>query len=105
MTHSSGLKVLLAPASPELAETVTPAAAKRVLEVLRGRYDLVIVDCASSFSDATLAILDIADTILTVLTLEITSIKNMRLFLEVADQLGYAGDKVQIGRASCRERV
>ena len=96
MTHSSGLKVLLAPPSPELAETVTPAAAKRVLEVLRGRYDLVVVDCASSFSDATLAILDIADTILTVLTLEITSIKNLRLFLEVADQLGYPGDKVQL---------
>ncbi len=96
MTHSSGLKVLLAPPSPELAETVTPSSAKRVLEVLRGRYDLVVVDCASSFSDATLAILDIADTILTVLTLEITSIKNLRLFLEVADQLGYPGDKVQL---------
>ena len=96
MTHSSGLKVLLAPPSPELAETVTPSAAKRVLEVLRGRYDIVVVDCASSFSDATLAILDIADTILTVLTLEITSIKNLRLFLEVSDQLGYASDKVQL---------
>jgi pilus assembly protein CpaE len=75
---------------------VTPSAAKRVLEVLRGRYDVVVVDCASSFSDATLAILDIADTILTVLTLEITSIKNLRLFLEVADQLGYPTDKVQL---------
>ena len=96
MTHASGLNVLLAPPSPELAETVTPSLAKRALEVLRGRYDLVIVDCASSFSDATLAILDIADTIFTVLTLEITSIKNMRLFLEVADQLGYPDDKVQL---------
>ena len=94
--HSSGLKVLLAPPSPELAEAVTPAAAKRALEMLRSRYDLVIVDCASSFSDETLAILDIADTILTVLTLEITSIKNMRLFLEVADQLGYPADKIQL---------
>ena len=30
------------------------------------------------------------------LTLEITSIKNMRLFLEVADQLGYEGGKVRL---------
>jgi pilus assembly protein CpaE len=96
MTHSSGLKVLLAPPSPELAEGVTPVAAKRALEVLRGRYDIVVVDCASSFSDATLAILDTADTILTILTLEITSIKNLRLFLEVADQLGYPADKIQL---------
>jgi len=96
MTHSSGLKVLLAPPSPELAESVTPVAVKRALEVLRGRYDIVVVDCASSFSDATLAILDTADTILTILTLEITSIKNLRLFLEVADQLGYPADKIQL---------
>ncbi|MFI5259783.1 MAG: CpaE family protein [Candidatus Limnocylindrales bacterium] len=96
LSHASGLKVLLAPASPELAEAVTPMAAKRALEVLRSRYDLVIVDCASSFSDETLAILDIADTILTVLTLEITSIKNIRLFLEVVDQLGYPAEKIQL---------
>ncbi len=96
IAHSSGAKVLLAPPSPEMAELVTPSAIKRVLEVLRARHDLVIVDCASSFSDSTLAILDSADVILTVLTLEITSIKNMRLFLEVADQLGYPDAKVQL---------
>ena len=39
---------------------------------------------------------DMADVILTVLTLEITSIKNMRLFLEVADQLGYERSKLRI---------
>ncbi len=31
-----------------------------------------------------------SDVILTILTLEITNIKNIRLFLEVAEQLGYA---------------
>ena len=34
--------------------------------------------------------------ILTMLTLEITSIKNMRLFLEVAEQLGYEAGKVRL---------
>ena len=37
-----------------------------------------------------------AESILTLLTLEITSIKNMRLFLEVADQLGYEQGKVSL---------
>jgi pilus assembly protein CpaE len=96
ITHSTGLKVLLAPPSPEMAELVTPAAIRRVLEVLRSRADLVVVDCAAAFSDSTLAVLDTADVILTVLTLEITSIKNMRLFLEVADQLGYPPDKIEL---------
>ena len=96
ITHSTGTKVLLAPPSPEMAELVTPAAIRRVLDALRAKSDLVIVDCAAAFSDSTLAILDVADVILTVLTLEITSIKNMRLFLEVVEQLGYPPDKMEL---------
>ena len=43
-----------------------------------------------------ITILDAADIILTMLSLEITSIKNMRLFLEVAEQLGYEKGKVRL---------
>ena len=96
ITHSAGIRVLLAPPSPEMAELITPTAVKRVLDALRRQHDLVIVDCTSWFNETTLAILDAADTILTILSLEITSIKNMRLFLEVADQLGYEHGKVKL---------
>jgi pilus assembly protein CpaE len=89
-THSSGIQVLLAPPSPEMAELITPAGVKRVIEILRGHNELVVVDCAAWFNDTLLAILDQADVVLTILTLEITSIKNTRLFLEVAEQLGYS---------------
>ncbi len=96
INHSAGIKVLLAPPSPEMAELITPVGAKRMVEALRAENDLVVVDCMSTFNDTTLAILDLADTVLTMLSLEITSIKNIRLFLEVADQLGYAQDKVRL---------
>src|SRR5258708_34958568 len=75
---------------------MTRTAVKRVLEALRRPHDLVIIDCTSWFNDTTLAILDVADDVLTILSLEITSIKNMRLFLEVADQLGYEQSKVKL---------
>jgi pilus assembly protein CpaE len=88
-THPSGISALLAPPSPEMAELITPAGVKHVVELLRQRYDLIVIDCAAWFNDITLGILDVADVVLTVLTLEITSIKNIRLFLEVAGQLGY----------------
>ena len=94
--HSSGVRVLLAPPSPEAAEHVTAGHAKRVLERLRAEHDVTIVDCPATFNDTTLAILDEADIILTILSLEITSIKNMRLFMEVTDQLGYGSDKIRI---------
>jgi pilus assembly protein CpaE len=96
INHSAGIRVLLAPPSPEMAELITPAGIKRVLEVLRRTHDLVVVDCTAFFNDTTLAILDTADIVLTMLSLEITSIKNMRLFLEVADQLGYEPGKVRL---------
>jgi len=94
--HSSGVRVLLAPPSPEMAETITPAGVRKIVEALRYTNDLVVVDCTANFSDTTLAILDAADIILTALTLEITSIKNIRLFLEVADQLGYESSKIKL---------
>jgi pilus assembly protein CpaE len=96
ISHSAGIRVLLAPPTPEMAELITPAGVKRVLEALRATHDLVIVDCTSWFNDTTLAILDTADVVLTMLSLEITSIKNMRLFLEVAEQLGYEDGKVRL---------
>jgi len=94
--HSSGIRVLLAPPSPETAEMITAAGVKKVLESLRMNHDLVVVDCTAFFNDTTLAVLDSADVILTMLSLEITSIKNMRLFLEVAEQLGYESGKVRL---------
>ena len=96
INHSAGIRVLLAPPSPEMAELITPSGVKKVLEALRRNHDLVVVDCTSWFNETTLAILDAADSVLTMLSLEITSIKNMRLFLEVADQLGYEPNKIKL---------
>ena len=95
VTHSSGIHVILAPPSPEMADVITPTGVKHVVEALRQRYELVVIDCAAWFNDTTLGILDLADVVLTVLTLEITSIKNIRLFLEVAEKLGY-DDKIRL---------
>jgi pilus assembly protein CpaE len=96
ISHSSGVRVLLAPPKPEQAELIGPSAIRRVIERLRTEHDLVVVDCPATFNEPTIAVLDQSDTILTLLTLEITSVKNMRLFLETADQLGYAKDKIRL---------
>jgi pilus assembly protein CpaE len=40
--------------------------------------------------------LDVADVILTLMTLEITSLKNVRVFMEIAEKLGYGSDKLQL---------
>jgi pilus assembly protein CpaE len=90
VSHSSGLRVLLAPPSPEVAELVQPEHIRSTLETLAASHDLVVVDTSSWFSEDTLAVLDVADVILAVMTLEITNLKNMRLFLQLAEGLGYS---------------
>ena len=94
--HSTGIKVLLAPPTPEAAELITAANMKKVLEILAQRYAFVIVDTWPSFQEVVLTMLDTADVILTLMTLEITSLKNVRVFLEIAEKLGYDDKKVQL---------
>ena len=96
ITHSSGVRVLLAPPSPETAELVTAAAFRQILDSLRLHHDLVIVDTWPWFHETTLSLLDQADEIVAVMTLEITNIKDIRIFLEIADQLGYPKEKVRL---------
>jgi len=88
ITHSSGVRVLLGPPAPEQAELVTTSAVKHIIEKLRQTHDLVIVDAWPWLHETTLGLLDLADQIVAVMTLEITIIKNMRLFLEIAQQPG-----------------
>ena len=96
VSHGSGVHVLLAPPTPETAELIPATYLRLVLEKLRQSHDLVVVDTWPWFNEVTLGILDISDVILTVLTLEITNIKNIRLFLEVTKQLGYEEDRVRL---------
>ncbi|CAN5659483.1 response regulator [soil metagenome] len=90
ISHSTGIKVLLAPPSPEMAELITVDHIRKMMGRLRETNDFVVVDLWPHFNDVSLALLDMSDVILTILTLEITNIKNIRLFLEVAEQLGYS---------------
>jgi len=94
--HSTGIKVLLAPPTPEAAERITGANIKKVLETLRESYAYIVVDTWPSFQEQVLTMLDVADVILTLMTLEITSLKNVRVFMEIAEKLGYDDQKVQL---------
>jgi pilus assembly protein CpaE len=89
VTHApSGVKVLTAPYRPEYAESVTGEQFSKVLRYLRRMFSYVIVDTSSSLTDITLGAFDASDLLLLVTTQDIPSIKNCRLFLDLADALG-----------------
>jgi pilus assembly protein CpaE len=95
-THSSGVKVLLAPPRPEMAELITAEHMRRILVELAAHYDYVVVDTWPSFADTVLTAMDLADDILLVMTLEMTAIKDVKLYLEVVEKLNYPPEKVKL---------
>jgi pilus assembly protein CpaE len=96
IAHASGIKALLAPPRPEMADLVSPDSLKRILEELRRQYDFVVVDTATVINDAVLTALDLADRIVLVATPDIPAIKNARLFFEITDALDYAPNKIML---------
>ncbi len=91
--HPSGLRVLLAPPRPEIAETIDPKNVVRLVKALAERFDFTVVDTKTSMDDLTLGLFDIADKIILVATPTLPAVKNVRLVLDVLDALEFPPDK------------
>lgn len=94
--EGSGLRVVRAPLAPESAEMFTADTMKVILSGLREHFDYVVVDTATTFSEATLIALEMADCILAITTLEVTTINRVSQFFDVAERLGYPRSKVRL---------
>jgi pilus assembly protein CpaE len=94
--HDSGIDLLLAPPSPEMAELITPEHMPTILEILRQSYDYVLVDVDKHLDEVTLRILDAADRVFVVMTADLSCLKNVRLVLETIGHLGYEERKVAL---------
>jgi pilus assembly protein CpaE len=98
VTHESGLKVLAGPQRPEMAEEVAskPNTVAQIISKVAPNYDFVIVDTATSINEVLLGIFDQATKIILVTTPYFVNVKNMRMVLDLFDQLGYDADKAKL---------
>ena len=94
--HSSGLDVLPAPLRPEDAELVTEAKLARLLEVGRESYDVIVVDTSPFFHGPMLATLDRTDELLLVCSLDVPTLKNVRLSLQTLELLSFPLDRIRL---------
>jgi pilus assembly protein CpaE len=88
--HEESLMVLAAPTQPDVRERIAPALVSRLLGTLRETFDFVVVDTAPAFDEPTLAALDETDECVVVATLDVPTLKNVRLALETLEMLGIA---------------
>jgi len=94
--HGSGVHVLLAPSSPEVAGEITREQISAVLDSLLLRYRYVIADTWCVLDEVTMALLERADDVLVVTTPEIPALKNVKFFLEYLAQHQLTRGRVSI---------
>lgn len=94
--HPSGVRVVVANVVPEEAEWVSVPAAQLAIDRLRRKSDYVVVDLPPSFSEQTLAAVDVAGLICVVTTNHLPAMKGARDCLNVLSKINIAPDKVKL---------
>jgi pilus assembly protein CpaE len=91
----AGIDILLAPPRVEMAEMVTPRDVEKTISLLRRLYEVIVIDTPGALSEATLALLDGSDIVLSVVTYDSTTIHNTIALAEVFASIGYPPEKIR----------
>jgi pilus assembly protein CpaE len=97
--------VLLAPTQPADAEFISAALVGEVLNLLRDMYSFVIIDSPPVFNDVVLKCFDLADSYLLLSTLDMLSLKNLKVAADTLDALGYPRTRWNIVLNRCDSKV
>lgn len=85
--HSERLSVVAAPPSLDATEKVSAETVGQVLQVVKGMFDVVVVDTSGSFDDHALQALDHSELVLLIGTLDIPALKSLKLATDTLDLL------------------
>lgn len=91
--HDSGLHVLAAPTSPELAELITAEHVDRILTTLLDAYDSVVIDAGSWLDERTMTAFEHAETVVFAVCPEISALKALNSLLEYLNEAGTVAAK------------
>ncbi len=108
MKHDpSGLLVLPAPIEPSTADQIRPEDMLAIVDSMRTFCGTIVIDMPPHFDDMVLALLDIADEVLLVASMDIPSIKNLKVGMQTLDLLALAGPKLRLvlNRANARVKL
>jgi pilus assembly protein CpaE len=106
--HRDGIQTLVAPVQPDAKDSIPASLVGKVLRLLKGKFDYVVVDTAPSFDEHVLQAIDETNELLLVTTLDVPTLKNVKIAVETLDLLNFpkpqrrlvlnrADDKVGLG--------
>jgi pilus assembly protein CpaE len=94
--HYSGVSILPAPLHPTEWRNMTPQHIEKIVELLAQTHDYVVIDTPGTFNELIAATLELANLILLVTSMDIASIKDTALALEMLRAAGVSEDKVKL---------
>ncbi len=102
--HQAGIWTLVAPTEPTFAHTVSASSLATIFKLLRSSFGYVVVDTPTALSDQVMVAFDESDAILMLATLDVPSIKNLKLTLQTMEQLHYPRNRIRlvVNRADSR---
>src|SRR5438105_4705606 len=94
--HHSGVSILPAPLHPTEWRNLTPQHIERIVELLAQTHDYVVIDTPGTFNELIATTLELANLILLVTSMDIASIKDTALALEMLRAASVSEDKVKL---------
>jgi pilus assembly protein CpaE len=101
------VQILAAPPRIEDSELIQGEHVTRLLEILRGQFDFVVLDVSRNWNDASVRALDLADQILVVTSLDVPTLHHARKHMELLRRLGHPTEKIHavVNRHSAADSV
>ena len=94
--HELGFSVLAAPFSPADADMIAPKDVYKVMGALKRHFDYIVVDTPAQLSEIVLAAFDHSTHVLCMVTLDLPSIRNMRVFLTTLEKLRINSESIGV---------
>lgn len=88
-TYRDNLSALVAPVQPDAKDSIPANLVGRILNLLKQHFDFVIVDTCPAFDEYALQAFDETDEMLLVTTLDVPTLKNVKVAVETLDLLNF----------------
>jgi pilus assembly protein CpaE len=87
--HASGVYVLPSPSQLDRLHAATPDTVERLLRVMRGEFDFIVIDGGQSIDEISLKLMELSNTVLVLSILSLPCLINVRRLLETFNRLGF----------------
>jgi pilus assembly protein CpaE len=94
--YRESVHALVAPVQPDAKDTISSGLVAQILELLRQRFEFVVIDTPPAFDDQVLQAFDMSDQILLIAAPDVPALKNLKITLEMMALLNYPRERCSL---------